>query len=217
MSDLDESAARVAVVAAACGLHARGLSVATSGNVSCRWGDGMLITPTALPYEELGPDDVVQVAGDGSVADGRHAPSSEWRFHLAAYAARPDQDALVHCHSTHATILACAHRSIPAFHYMVAMAGGDDIPCVPYAGFGTAELARFVSEGLTARTACLLANHGQVAMGATPADALDLAWIVEELARQYLGVLQLGEVHLLDEVEMARVVNRFSEYRPRQR
>ncbi len=214
MTGTSETAAREAVVAAARGLHTLHLSAATSGNVSCRWDDGMLITPTAIPYNRTEPEDLVHVGVDGSVRAGRHRPSSEWRFHLAAYAARPDREAVVHCHSTHATILACAHRGIPAFHYMVAMAGGDDIPCVPYAAFGTAELAQGVSRGLAARTACLLANHGQVAMGRDPADALDLAWIVEDLARQYLGVLQLGEVHLLDEAEMARVVGRFAEYRP---
>ena len=120
--------------------------------------------------------------------------------------------AIVHTHSLHATVLACAHRTIPAFHYMVAMAGGIDIPCVPYATFGTVELAGHVADGLRQRKACLMANHGQIAMGETCGRALDLAAEVETLAEQYLKVLLLGAPHILDAAEMSRVLARFSGY-----
>ena len=143
----------------------RGLSPGRSGNVSARFENGMLITPTGMAYDELEPDDIVFVDGDGGVMGGQRKPSSEWHFHLAAYAARPDRHALVHTHSMHATVLACAHKAIPAFHYMVAVAGGKDIPCVPYATFGTEEFARHVADGLKNRDACLMANHGQIALG----------------------------------------------------
>jgi L-fuculose-phosphate aldolase len=139
-------------------------------------------------------------------------PSSEWQFHLAAYAARPDRHAIVHTHSLHATVLACAHRSIPAFHYMVAVAGGPDIPLVPYATFGTEALARHVAAGLATRDACLMANHGQIAIAATPAAALDLAAEVETLAEAYVKVLAVGAPHILPADEMARVLVRFRTY-----
>lgn len=207
----DERGVREMVVESARGLHRLGLSAATTGNVSHRWEGGMLITPTALPYDTLAPGDIVHVLDDGTVPGAQRAPSSEWRFHLAAYAARPDRDAVVHCHSTHAVILACAHRPVPAFHYMVAAAGGYDIPCTPYATYGTEDLARHVGGALTHRDACLMANHGQIALGRSLGAALDLAWIVEDLSRQYLALLQLGEVHLLDDGEMERVGRKLRE------
>ena len=208
-----ELAARRAVIATAQDMSRRGLSPGRSGNVSCRVDGGMLITPTGMAYDTLAPADIVRVDETGEPA-GRRKPSSEWQFHLSAYAARPDMQAMVHTHSLHATVLACAHRPIPAFHYMVAVAGGSDIPCVPYATFGTEELARHVSDGLRHRRACLMANHGQVAMGATLDAALGLASEVEVLAEQYCTLLQLGPgaVHLLDAAEMARVLERFKGY-----
>jgi L-fuculose-phosphate aldolase len=172
----------------------------------------MLITPTGLAYEALVADDIVPVDADGRVSGGHLKPSSEWQFHLAAYRARPDIGAVVHTHSMHAVVLACAHRPIPAFHYMVAIAGGDDIPLVPYATFGTEELARLVATGLKHRDACLLANHGQIAVGRTPAEALDLAAEVETLAEQYCKVLAIGEPHILGADEMAEVLRRFKRY-----
>ncbi len=172
----------------------------------------MLITPSGMAYDAIGPSDVVFVAEDGSVATGQRTPSSEWRFHLSAYAARPDMGGVVHTHSMHATVLACAGRSIPAFHYMVAIAGGRDIPLTPYATFGTKRLARHVAKGLEKRNACLMANHGQIAIGATCAKALDLAGEVEILSEQYWKVLCLGAPIVLDDDEMDEVLARFASY-----
>ncbi len=203
---------RQAVLDTALAMSRSGLSPGRSGNVSARSGDGMLITPSGMPYEELMPDDIVHVGGDGTVAAGQRQPSSEWHFHLAAYGARPDRHAIVHTHSMHATVLACAHKPIPAFHYMVAVAGGIDIPCVPYATFGTQELARHVVSGLSRRDACLMANHGQIAIAETLQGALELAHEVEVLAEQYYKVLTLGAVHLLSETHMAEMIERFKTY-----
>jgi L-fuculose-phosphate aldolase len=189
-----------------------GLSPGRSGNVSCRFKDGMLITPSGKRYDETTPEDIVFVAGDGSVPKRQMKPSSEWHFHMAIYQVRPDAEAIVHAHSTHATVLACAHKPIPAFHYMVGVAGGDDIPCAPYATFGSEELARHVSNTLKDRDACLLANHGQIALGSTLTDALELAFEVETLAEQYYKVLTLGAAHLLDDAEMKRIVEKFKHY-----
>jgi len=200
---------RVAVVETARRMNASGLSHGRSGNVSLRYAGGMLITPSGVAYEGMTPDDVVFVGGDGAPRGDARKPSSEWRFHVAAYEARPEAGAVVHCHSLNATALACAHRPIPAFHYMVAVAGGTDIPLAPYATFGTPELAAHVANALSERKACLLANHGQIATGPDLASALELAGEIETLAAQYLEALKLGEVHLLDEQEMARVLEKF--------
>jgi L-fuculose-phosphate aldolase len=207
-----ELAARRQVIETALAMSRRGLSPGRSGNVSCRHADGMLITPTGLAYEGLKPEDVVLVSSDGSVPSGQLRPSSEWRFHLSVYTARPDLAALVHTHSLHATVLACAHRPIPAFHYMVAVAGGSDIPLVPYATFGTEELAQHVAAGMAERNACLMANHGAIAGGRTLAAALELAAEVEVLAEQYVKVLMLGKPHILSAVEMDAVLERFAGY-----
>lgn len=208
----NEMELRKEVVATALAMSRSGLSPGRSGNVSCRFKDGMLITPTGKCYEETDPSDIVFVADDGSIPGRQLRPSSEWQFHLAAYQARPDRKALVHTHSMHATILACARKSIPAFHYMVAVAGGKDIPCLPYATFGSLELARHVAEGLKERDACLMANHGQIALGATLAGALELASEVEILAEQYFKVLILGAPHILDDAEMAVILEKFRTY-----
>jgi ribulose-5-phosphate 4-epimerase/fuculose-1-phosphate aldolase len=208
-----ERDARRAVIDAALAMSRSGLSPGRSGNVSCRWKSGMLITPTGMAYEEIGARDIVFVDAKGEVpAKKSRKPSSEWRFHLAAYRARPDMNAVVHTHSLNATVLACAGKPIPAFHYMVAVAGGDDIPLVPYDTFGTQELARHVAKGLFHRNACLMANHGQIAIGTTLASALELAREVEVLAEQYCKVLTLGQPILLSDDEMARVLKRFKSY-----
>jgi L-fuculose-phosphate aldolase len=207
-----EAAARQAVIDTALAMSRRGLSPGRSGNVSCRWNEGMLITPSGLAYDAIAPQDVVLVGADGAWAPAGRRPSSEWRFHLSAYRARPDMHAVVHTHSLHAVVLACARRPIPAFHYMVAIAGATDIPCVPYATFGTEELAADVANGLAQRNACLMANHGQIAVGATLAAALELAAEVEILAEQYYKVLTLGQAHVLSDAEMAKVLERFKSY-----
>lgn len=207
-----EAGLRTEVLETARAMSARGLSPGRSGNVSVRHGVGMLITPSGMRYDEMTPEDIVTVAADGTPAAGTLKPSSEWRFHLTAFEKRPDRHAVVHCHSPEATVLACARKPIPAFHYMVAAAGGTDIPCVPYATFGTEALARHVAKGLEVRDACLMASHGQIAIGETAAAALELAGAVENLAAQYVKVLLLGHVHILSAAEMAEVLERFKSY-----
>ncbi|NOU07092.1 MAG: L-fuculose-phosphate aldolase, partial [Hyphomicrobiaceae bacterium] len=207
-----EKQLRKEIIKTAVTMSQRGLSPGRSGNVSARYDTGMLITPTGMAYDQLKPSDIVFVDSDGGVMGGQKKPSSEWHFHLAAYAARPDRNALVHTHSMHATVLACAHEPIPAFHYMVAVAGGSDIPCVPYATFGTAELAAHVANGLKDRDACLMANHGQIALGENLAQALELAFEVETLAGQYFKVLLLGAAHILPDAEMELMIEKFKAY-----
>lgn len=208
-----ELKARRGVIETALAMSRSGLSPGRSGNVSCRWDGGMLITPTGMAYDEIRPRDIVFVDAKGDVpAKKSRKPSSEWRFHLAAYQARPDMNAVVHTHSLHATALACARKPIPAFHYMVAIAGGTDIPLVPYDTYGTKELARHVAKGLFHRDACLMANHGQIAIARTLPAALELAREVETLAEQYCKVLALGKAHILPDEEMARVLKRFKSY-----
>jgi L-fuculose-phosphate aldolase len=213
-SQVPEKDARRAVIDAALTMSRSGLSPGRSGNVSCRWKGGMLITPTGMAYEDIRPRDVVFITSKGTLLDKKsRRPSSEWRFHLAAYRARPDMKAVVHTHSMHATVLACAHEPIPAFHYMVAVAGGKDIPLVSYDTFGTQELADHVAHALAERNACLMANHGQIAVGANLGVALELAHEVEVLAEQYSKVLMLGgDPHILSDEEMARVLERFKSY-----
>ncbi len=208
----EETQLRKQVLETALAMSRSGLSPNRSGNVSARFGDGMLITPTGLAYEDIGPNDIVFVAGDGSVPGKQKKPSSEWHFHLSAYQARPDMGAVVHTHSLHAVVLACAGRAIPAFHYMVAVAGGSDIPVVPYATFGTPELAQYVARGLADRRACLMAHHGAIALGETLPQALELAHEVEVLAEQYYKLLCLGQPALLPDAEMKIVIERFKSY-----
>ncbi len=213
MTERDEAWVRQQVIDAALALNQEGLSQGTSGNVSARWGDGMLITPTGMAYCDLLPADIVFIDAGGEPAAGGLKPSSEWRFHSAAYGARGEAGAIVHCHSINATALACAHKSIPPFHYMVAVAGGYDIPLAPYATFGTSELAYNVARMLKRRKACLMANHGQIACGATLEDALGLARDVETLAAQYIKALEAGEPQLIGRDEMVRVLKKFESYR----
>lgn len=208
----EEVALRENIVRVAQAMSERGLSPGRSGNVSARFGKGMLITPSGLAYDVMTKSDIVHVGPSGAAEPGARKPSSEWQFHLAAYEARPDISAVVHTHSLHATALACAHLPIPAFHYMVAVAGGPDIPLVPYAIFGSEELARHVAGGVKERNACLLANHGQIALGNSLDAALELAAEVEVLAQQYVMVRLLGREHVLTGEEMARVLEKFQSY-----
>jgi L-fuculose-phosphate aldolase len=199
------------LVAAARRLDAAGFMPSKSGNLSVRDGDGFVITPAALPYADTTEADLVRVAADGS-ATGRHRPSSEWQLHAAIYAARPDARAVVHTHSPRATALSCARRGIPPFHYMVLLAG-DDVRCAAHATFGTQALAEHGVAALDGRRAVLLANHGVVAVGATLAAALTLAFEVENLAGQYLDLLAAGmQPVLLDEGELAEAATQFAGY-----
>jgi L-fuculose-phosphate aldolase len=200
------------VIDTALKMSTSGLSAGRSGNVSVRDGDRILITPTGMAYEDLAPADIVSIALDGSVQPGSRKPSSEWLFHAAIYDDRPDVDAIVHTHSNAATALACLEEGIPAFHYMVAAAGGLDIRCAPYATFGTDALAAFAVEGLKDRKACLLAHHGVITCGETLLKAYDLAVEVETLADQYTRARLLGPVSLLSADEMKRVIEKFRNY-----
>lgn len=209
---MSEPALRKEIIAVANEMSISGLSPGKSGNVSARHGAQILITPTGVAYAELKPRDIVALDAKGRVAAGSLLPSSEWHFHVAIYAARPDAGAIVHTHSRFATALACAGREIPAFHYMVAAAGGDSIRCAPYATFGTEALAGAAVAAIAGRKACLLANHGQIALGDTPAKALSMAREVETLASQYVAALQIGPPNILDTDEMRRVLEKFRTY-----
>lgn len=212
MSDLD---LREQLVDCARRMQASGINQGTSGNLSVRIPGGMLITPSSLPYEQMQPTDLVALDLKGEPlfipADGRpqRRPSSEWRLHADVLASRPEVQAVLHCHSIHATALACHGRDIPPFHYMTAVAGGHDIRCAPYATFGTQELSDGVVQALEGRLACLMAQHGQVSVGPTLDKALALAVEVETLARIYLQALALGEPPLLSAEQMEQVRHQF--------
>jgi L-fuculose-phosphate aldolase len=211
----DDASLRATVIEAARSLNPLGINRGKSGNVSARCAEGLLITPSGLPYADTQADDLVLLALDGTVRAGTLAPSSEWHFHCAIYRARPEIGGIVHTHAPFCTALACLDRGIPAFHYMVAKAGGSDIRCAPYATFGSDALAQHAVAALDARLACLLSHHGMIALGRDVPAAFALAVDVEALAEIYCRALQLGEPALLDAEEMARVAERFRGYGPR--
>ncbi len=209
---MTEQAQRQQLVEVARCLNASGLNQGTSGNLSVRISGGLLITPSSLPFEQMEPQDLVAIAASGKpleAAAGQLRPSSEWRLHADLLASRPEIQAVLHCHSIHATALACHGRPIPPFHYMTAVAGGDDIRCAGYATFGTAELSALAVQALDGRLACLLAQHGQVTLGTSLDQALRIAVEVETLAQMYLQALQLGEPPLLSAAQMAEVHQQF--------
>jgi L-fuculose-phosphate aldolase len=236
---MTEDQARQAIIDLARSMTGHGINHGSAGNVSMRWhrggGDGFLVTPSALPYDQCTLDDIVWmsiVARDPPaslpppgplgtpaepVIDGRRRPSSEWRFHHDLYAHRSDAQAIVHTHAPHCAALACLPRiqreGIPAFHYMVALAGGRDIRCAPYATFGTQALSDHVLAAMTDRRACLMAHHGMLAIGVSLEAALALAIELEWLAATYAQTLQLGAPALLSDQEMDRVLEKFSSYR----
>jgi L-fuculose-phosphate aldolase len=193
-------------------MSSSGLSPGKSGNLSVRVDGGMLITPTGMAYGDMRAADLVEVRGDGRVAPGQRVASSEWRLHLAIYKARPDVGAIVHTHSLNATALSCLHRSIPAFHYMVAEFGGDRVACASYATYGSEELARYALKALGPRHACLLANHGAIAVADTLRKAYERAGELEALAAQYARALTVGRPRVLSGREMARVIEKFKTY-----
>ncbi len=186
-------------------MNAIGLNQGTSGNVSHRVEAGMLITPTSLPYDLMQPEDIVEMAWDASY-EGRHRPSSEWRFHRDILKNRPDMNVVLHTHSIYCTTLAVHERPITAFHYMVAVAGGVDIRCAPYACFGTQELSDNALKALEGRTACLLGHHGLIVLGETFAKAMWRAVEIETLAKMYVHALAIGEPPALSREEMDRVM-----------
>jgi L-fuculose-phosphate aldolase len=199
------------LVATARAMNSQGLNQGSSGNVSVREGEGFLITPSALAYDRCQPEDLVWMDMEGR-AQGRRRPSSEWRMHKDIYHQYPHAGAILHAHSPYSTTLACLERSIPAFHYMVAVAGGNSIPCTPYATFGTQELSDAAVKALRHRRASLLAHHGMICHGADLDQVLALAIEVETLARMYLMALQVCEPPLLSAEAMAEVVERFADY-----
>ena len=211
----DERTLRESVLATALAMNAAGINRGKSGNVSARWHDaafdGFLITPTGVRYHQTAPEQIVAMTLGGE-ARGTLLPSSEWRFHRDIYGARADAQAIVHTHAPFATTLACLHRGIPAFHYMVAVAGGKDIRCAPYATFGTQALSDHAVAALAERRACLLANHGMIAIGTSLAQALALAVEVETLAEMYWRALQISEPVALPDAEMDTVLAKFATY-----
>ncbi len=210
---MDDPKAREDLVAAVARLDELGLNRGSTGNLSVRAAKGgFWITPTGMAPEEITPRALVRLADDGTALEGDWAPSSEWPFHRAIYAARPDLGAVVHMHSPHATALACLRRGLPSFHYMVAVAGGDDVPCTGYHLFGTEALSQAVAAAFADRHACLMANHGLVAGGAGIAQAMKVALEVESLCGIYLQTLAVGEPVLLSKAEMAVVIERFKSY-----
>lgn len=211
MSPLPYLWQREALIATARRLNPSGLNQGTSGNLCHRVEDGFLVTPTGMEYELLQPEDIVLMRFDGS-HEGPRLPSSEWRFHRDILASRPEVHAVLHTHSLNSTALSSLRRGIPAFHYMVATAGGSDIRCAPYATFGTEELSRHAVAALEGRKACLLANHGLLTVGVDLAAAFKLAVEVETLAAMYLRALQVGDPVVLDEAEMAVVLEKFRTY-----
>jgi L-fuculose-phosphate aldolase len=205
-------ALRRSVIETCLAMNARGINQGRSGNVSVRVDTAsFLITPTGMAYDQIRVADIVTMTTDGTWY-GHTPPSSEWRFHRDILTSRADVGAIVHTHGPHATALACLRKSIPAFHYVVALAGGDSIRCAPYATFGTQRLSDHALAALEHRRACLLANHGMIATGATLSAALELAVEVEALAGMYLQALSVGRPVLLSKAEMKRVLDKFRTY-----
>jgi L-fuculose-phosphate aldolase len=207
---LAEQEARAAVVHAVQRLDALGLNRGSTGNASVRWAGGMLITPTGMGSEVQGTD-LSWVADDGRM-HGPWQPSSEWHFHQAVYRARPDVQAVLHTHAVHATAVACLGQPLPAFHYMVAVAGGSDVPLVPYHTFGSAALSAAVAAGLAERDACLLAHHGLVSCGSSMAQALKVMLEIESLCQTWLLARAAGDPPVLPAAEMALVIDKFRRY-----
>lgn len=211
---------REQLVSTAKQMSALGLTPGMSGNVSVRSPVGMIITPSGMPYPELVADDTVEMKLDGTVRPGQRTPSTEWQLHRDILGARPDVQAIVHTHSLFCTTMSTLRRPIPAIHYMVVLSGSDEIPCAEYATFGSAQLAINAVTALRGGDACLLANHGMVALGRSLASALRLAAEVETLAAQYWHAAQIGTPYVLDRDELVAVRDRFAEYgqaRPRVR
>lgn len=185
-------------------MNSTGINQGTAGNLSVRFGDGFLITPSSLPYDTMQPEDLVEMGWDGTYVGRR--PSSEWRFHRDILRARSDVNVVLHCHSLYATTVACHHKTIPAFHYMVGVMGGNTLRCAAYATFGTQALSDAALVALKDRMACLLGQHGQISLGTTLEGALWMAVEVETLSRMYAQALTLGEPPILPDEEMDRVI-----------
>jgi L-fuculose-phosphate aldolase len=214
VSTMSEFEARRSVVAACRAMNALGINQGTSGNVSLRYGADMLISPSAIPYDEMRAEDVaaMPIAGEYGAWRGPLKPSTEWRFHLGIMRGRPEVGAVVHGHPPFCTALAVARRGIPACHYMIAAFGGTDVRCAPYATFGTEELAAHALRALEGRNACLLANHGMIVCGPTLKRAMWLAVELETIARQYYHSLLIGGPVLLSEADIAATAAKLQNY-----
>lgn len=212
--DAQERALRADIVDKCRWMNASGLNQGTSGNISVRYGDRMLITPSAVPYDEMEPEMIAAMAIEGprGAFEGPLKPSTEWPFHLDLLRGRPEVGAVVHTHATFSTVLAIARRPIPACHYMVAAFGGADVRVADYHPYGTEALAAAVLRAMEGRTAALMANHGMVAVGPTLAKAMWTAVELETLARQYYHALLIGGPVLLGEAEIAETLKGFSTY-----
>lgn len=206
---------RQSMIDASLEAEALRLNAGTTGNISVRTDAGMLITPTGIPPRSLQPELIVDMDLDGAWS-GDVTPSSEWALHAAIYKSRPEVQAIVHAHPDHCVALSCARESVPAFHYMVAGFGGDDIRCSSYAAFGSPELADVTVEALRDRTACLLANHGMVAVGRSVAEAFGRALKLETLVRQYMLCRSVSRPVLLTESDLVEIKERYKTYGRRQ-
>ena len=216
MKNLDQ---RVKIIEYSLKLNSTNLSPLRSGNISLRANendeDGYLITPSGKKYETLKPEDIVFMGlnGEEEKNDSANKPSSEWRFHRDIYLDKKDAHAIVHAHSPHATAVSSHGKSVPPFHYMIALAGGEDIKCAEYATFGTKELSQNIIKALKNRSACLMSNHGQVAFGKNLDTAFELAQEIENICHQYTIALKLGNPKILSFAEMKKVLDKAKNYK----
>ena len=194
-------------------LNSKNLSALRSGNISIRYEDGFLITPSGVKYSHLKNEDIVFVSLDGKYNEKKNKPSSEWRFHKDIYLNKKEANAIVHSHSTYATAVSTHGKSIPAFHYMVALAGGNDIKCADYATFGTDELSKNIINALENRKACLMSNHGQVVFDSSLDKAFELAEEVENICHQYINALKIGTPKILSFEEMKIILDKVKDYK----
>ena len=194
-------------------LNSEKLSTLRSGNVSLRYKNGFLITPSGVKYSSLKVDDIVFVSLDGKFDETKNKPSSEWRFHKDIYSSKNEANAIVHAHSTYATAVSAHNKDVPAFHYMVALAGGNDLKCAKYATFGTQELSDNIINALKNRKACLMSNHGQVAFGDNLEQAFELAQEVENICHQYINTIKIGEPKILSSSEMDVILEKVKNYK----
>jgi L-fuculose-phosphate aldolase len=194
-------------------LNTKKISALRSGNISVRFENGFLITPSGVKYSSLKSKDIVFVSLKGNFDKKKGIPSSEWKFHQDIYLNKKDAKAIVHAHSTNATAVASHNKSIPAFHYMVAMAGGHDIKCAKYATYGTRELSKNILNALKGRKACLISNHGQIVFEENLPKAFELAEEVENISLQYITSLKLGRPKILSIKEMNKVLSKAKNYK----
>ena len=198
-------------------LNITNLSALRSGNISVRAKekgiDGFYITPSGMKYSSLKIKDIVFVSLKGIFDKKKNKPSSEWRFHQDIYLSKIDAKAIVHAHSTCATAVSSHQKNIPAFHYMIAVAGGEDLKCTKYATFGTKKLSKNIIKALKNRSACLIANHGQVAFSSNLEKAFELAQEIENICHQYINALRIGIPKILSKKEMKIVLGKFKNYK----